>query len=39
MAGWIKIKIDIEIISLGILNNFIIGILMYFTILLDLTAY
>jgi len=35
MAGWI----EIEIILLVILNNFIIAILMYFTVVLDWTVY
>jgi hypothetical protein len=35
LAGWI----EIEIMSLVILNNFITAILMYFTIVLDWTVY
>ena len=37
MASWIEI--EIEIISLVILNNFITAILMYITIVLDWTVY
>jgi len=35
VAGWI----EMEIISLVILNNFITAILMYFTTVLDWTVY